>query len=119
MANACLFIGWNRAIQGREQMAMELFQTAMGYYGKLQASGTIESVEPVLLATHGGDMNGFIMLRGDQQKLAALRVTAEFMDIETQASLCLQNVGVIQGFVGEGVQSMMQLWNKHLPKYAR
>jgi hypothetical protein len=118
MANACLFIGWNRAIQGREKLAMELFQTSTAFYGKLQAAGTIESFEPVILSTHGGDMNGFILLRGDAQKLSALRVSADFLDIETQAALCLQGVGVIQGFVGEGVMSMMQSWGKHLPKYA-
>ena len=119
MANACLLIGWNRAIQGREQLAMELFQTSMAYYGKLQAAGTIEGIEPVLLSSHGGDMNGFILLRGDSHKLAALRVSADFVDLETQATMCLQGVGVIQGFVGEGVQSMMQTWGKHLTKYAR
>jgi hypothetical protein len=91
MANACLFIGWNRALQGREHQAME----------------------------HGGDMNGFILLRGDAQKLAAVRVSPEFIDIETQSMLCLQGVGVIQGYAGEGVQSMLASWNKHLAKYSR
>jgi len=119
MASACLFIGWNRALQGREHQAMELFQTGMAYYGKLQAAGTIESFEPVLLSSHGGDMNGFILLRGDAQKLAAVRVSPEFVDIETQSMLCLQGVGVIQGYAGEGVQSMLASWNKHLAKYAR
>ena len=119
MANACLFIGWNRAIPGREQLALELFQSSLGYYGKLQAGGSIENFEPVLLSAHGGDMNGFIVLRGDAQKLAAVRVSPEFVDIETQAMLCLQGVGVIQGFVGDGLQAMMQSWGKHLQKYAR
>jgi hypothetical protein len=119
MANACLFIGWNRAIQGREQLAMELFQTCLAYYGKLQAAGTIESFEPVVLLPHGGDMNGFILLRGDAQKLQTLRMSHEMLELETQAQLCLQGVGVITGLVGEGLQSIMQTWGKHIPKYVR
>jgi hypothetical protein len=119
MANACLVIGWNKAISGREQLAMELFQTTMGYYGKLQAAGTIESFEPVILHPHGGDLNGFIFIRGDAQKLAALTVAPEFVDFQTQAILCLEGVGVAQGHIGEGVQSLMMQWGKHLGRYVR
>jgi hypothetical protein len=119
MANACLVVGWNRAIPGREGPAMELFQSSLAYYGKLQAAGTIESFEPVIMSMHGGDMNGFILLRGDSQKLATLRVSHDFVDLEIQAGLCLEGVGVIPGFIGEGLQSVMQTWGKHLPRFAR
>jgi hypothetical protein len=98
---------------------MELFASTMAFYAKLQAAGSIASFEPVLLTTHGGDMNGFILIKGDEHKLATVRLSQEFLDIEMQANLCLQGVGVIQGFVGEGVQSMMQSWGKHIQKYAR
>jgi hypothetical protein len=70
MADRVLFIGWNRPVVGREQQAMELWQKAMEYYGKLQADGRIESFEPVILTAHGGDLNGFVMLRGGAEKLA-------------------------------------------------
>ena len=119
MANACLLLGWNRSIPGREQISMELFQTCLAFYTKLQQSGSIESFEPVLLHTHGGDLNGFVVLRGDAQKLAAVRNSNEFLDLEVQARLCIDGVGVINGVVGEGVQSMMQSFGKHIPKYAR
>jgi hypothetical protein len=119
MANACLVVGWNRAIPGREHLAMELFQSTMGYYSQLQAQGTIESFEPVIMNSHGGDMNGFILLRGDSQKLAALRVANDFVDLETQAMLCLEGVGVISGYLNEGVQQRMQTWGKHIQKYAK
>ncbi len=55
MADRVLFIGWNRAVVGREQQAMQLFQKVVEFYGKLQADGRIESFEPVLLSAHGGD----------------------------------------------------------------
>ena len=34
MANHALFIGWNRPVIGRETIAVELFQSVVGYLGK-------------------------------------------------------------------------------------
>jgi len=73
MANNVLFIGWNRAVAGREQKALEVFAKSMEYYTKLQTDGRIESFEPVILGVHGGDLNGFILLRGDAEKLDQIR----------------------------------------------
>ena len=65
MANHAIFIGWNRPVAGREQQAMKLWGKCMEYYGKLLADSRVESFEPVLLSPHGGDLNGFILIRGD------------------------------------------------------
>ena len=65
MANRVILIGWDRPIVGREQRAMQLFQKCIEYYSKLQTGGRIESFEPVILSRHGGDLNGFVMLKTD------------------------------------------------------
>jgi hypothetical protein len=51
-------------------MALALFQEAMQYYAQLQHQGEIDSFEPVQLESHGGDLQGFLLLRGDTDKLA-------------------------------------------------
>jgi hypothetical protein len=33
-ADNVLFIGWNRAIAGREKTALELFRSALGYFAE-------------------------------------------------------------------------------------
>ena len=53
MANRAIFLGWSRAMPGREQQAMKLWDKTMEYYGQLQTEGKIESWEPVLLSAHG------------------------------------------------------------------
>ena len=65
-------------------------QRELAFYGRLQEEGTIENFEPVFLEPHGGDLNGFILIRGDAEKLAALRVSEEFTQIATKATLVVE-----------------------------
>jgi hypothetical protein len=70
MAGEPLFIGWGAVVRGREKQALKVFQESMEYYGKLQQDGRIEGFDVLLLAPHGGDLNGFVILRGDRKALA-------------------------------------------------
>ena len=112
MADRVIFIGWNRTIAGREQQAMRLWQKSMEYYGKLQAAGRIESFEPVLLDLHGGDLNGFIILKGDAEKLSEVRREDTFIDLTAEAGYCLEGCGVVGGSIGEGITNIMSRWSK-------
>ena len=47
------------------------FNEVLEYWTSLQQQGEIESFETVLLESHGGDLNGFVLVRGDQDKLAS------------------------------------------------
>ena len=111
-ANA-LFIGWNRSIAGREQQAMQLFKKAMEYYGQLQTDGRIESFEPVVLANHGGDLNGFVLLKGVPEKLDEIRREDTFLDYSIEASYCLENFGIVPGYVGDSIMDVFSRWSKH------
>lgn len=112
MADRVLFIGWNRAVVGREQQAMQLFQKVMEFYAKLQADGRIESFESVILGAHGGDLNGFFMLKGSAEKLAEIREDDTFMNQVTEANFCLEGFGVIIGYIGEGLNDVFSRWSK-------
>ncbi len=69
MAGEALFLGWGPVVRGREQTAFKVFQETIEYYGRLQQEGKIDSFEPVLIAPHGGDLGGFVLLRGERGKL--------------------------------------------------
>ena len=112
MATDVLFIGWNRAVAGREAIAMEGFQSALGFLGKQQGTGQIESFEPVMLFAHGGDMNGFILVRGEKAKLDALQRNPEWMEINFRANWYMQGFGVVPGVINEGLQNAMALFQK-------
>ena len=100
MANA-LFIGWGHAVRGREQQSLQVFNEALQYFGGLQQQGEIEAFEPVALEPHGGDLYGFLLLRGDPDKLGRLRASEEFRRIIQRAGLAVEGMGVVTAFVGD------------------
>lgn len=112
MADRVIFIGWNRPVNGREKQSLELFQKAMQFYGKLQADGLIERFETVLLAAHGGDLNGFTLLYGNAGKLAEVREHKDFVQIIVEAEYYLEGFGIISGYTGEGLMDILTQWSK-------
>ncbi|CAN5920644.1 hypothetical protein BH11MYX3_BH11MYX3_41090 [soil metagenome] len=113
--NTVLF-GWNRALAGREGMAGELFAHSMTYFEKLKATKQIEGFEPVFLNRHGGDLNGFFLLKGSHMQLDAMMQSDEWVDIVMRADHYLSGVGVITGYTGQVIPDMMQRWVKTIPR---
>jgi len=106
MATGALVIGWGSVIQGREQKSLQVFNEAIQYYARLQQQGTIESFEPVALEPHGGDLQGFLLIRGDREKLNALRTSEEFLRLNNCAALVVKHLGVITASIGEALQPL-------------
>ncbi len=107
-----LFIGWNRPIPGRESQAIETFQSFLAYLGKQQNQGAIESFEPAFLGPHGGDLNGFVLVKGDRQKISTLRWSDEFLELATRANFNVQSFGLLPVQLGAELQAQMQRFGK-------
>jgi hypothetical protein len=118
MADAGLFIGWGEVVRGRETEALEVFNETLGYYGRLQEEGTIESFEPVFLEPHGGDLGGFILIRGDAEKLASLRVSEEFTQLSLRAGLIVDRFGVVGADLAERLQRQMEYYTEQIGAFA-
>jgi hypothetical protein len=118
MADAGLFIGWGEVVRGRESEAVEVFNETLAYYTRLQEEGTIESFEPVFLEPHGGDLNGFILIRGDAEKLAALRVSDEFTQLSLRATLIVDGFGVVGADLAERLQRQMEYYIEQVGAFA-
>ena len=115
-SDSALFIGWKLPVVGREADAVELFGSFVGYLGKQQASGAIESFEPCFLSPHGGDLDGFILVRGERARLAGLRSSEEFEDLVSKCLLSVGGFGVVEGYVGDGVARQMQRYTRNIPR---
>jgi hypothetical protein len=109
MAGEALFIGWCAVARGREKQALQVFQESMEYYGKLQQDNRIDSFEVLLLAPHGGDLNGFVILRGDRKAMAEIRFSDEFERLIARASAIVDSVGVIPAYGGETLANQVAL----------
>ena len=114
MSKDLLFYGWNKAVPGREKAAGKLFQEYLQWLGGLQQAGTIDSFESVLLTAHGGDLNGFVLIRGDIVKLDEVRRTDEFNRFITLAGHILEGGGLVSGATGAGVMEWMARWTSLL-----
>jgi hypothetical protein len=109
MAQGALFVGWGPVpVRGREQKAVEVFNESMQYYAQLQQQGEIESFEPVLLEPHGGDLGGFILIKGDQDKLNHLRFSDEFRRMINRGAAVIDEIGVVSAYVGDELNRFMQ-----------
>jgi len=112
MADRVLFIGWNRAVVGREKQALQLFQKATDYYTKSKKERRIESFEHVLLSAHGGDLNGFALIKGSAEKLGEMREDSAFLDLVIEAGYCLDGFGIVVGYIGEGLTNLFSRFSK-------
>lgn len=103
MANDALFIGWGEAVRGREDHALEVFQETIGYWEQARSDGRIESYEPWLLEPHGGELGGFMLIRGDRTQLDALRSDPEFQRLMARAAAVVDDLGIISAFGDEAL----------------
>ncbi|MCL2769219.1 MAG: hypothetical protein FWD42_03820 [Solirubrobacterales bacterium] len=112
MAGEVLFVGWGPVVRGREERALQVFQETMEYYGRLQQEGQIDSFEPVVIGPHGGDLAGFVMIRGERAKLAQLRFSEEFERMTVRAAGIVDNLGVGPAYTGEALTRQMGLFEE-------
>lgn len=107
MATAGMFVGWSTPVRGREEAGLEVFNEALAFEAQMQEEGAIESYEVVLLSPHGGGLNGFILVRGSEDQIAAVRQRDDFRRINARASLVVDDFGVIDASIGEGIAEQL------------
>ncbi|MGO9751404.1 MAG: hypothetical protein ACLP8S_20670 [Solirubrobacteraceae bacterium] len=115
MADRVLFIGWGATVRGAEERAIEVFNEALGVYGRMQQDGRIEGFD-VMLLDPNGDLNGCILIRGSAAQLAAMREDGEFRRITIDAALIVEDLRLIGGYANDGVSQQMALYEAAISK---
>ncbi|MGA7105351.1 MAG: hypothetical protein WBX49_08400 [Candidatus Deferrimicrobiaceae bacterium] len=87
----------------------------MKYLGGLEQKGAIQTFDIVFLDAHGGDLNGFFLIRGESAKLDTLVSTTEWITHITRATLHLDGSGVVRGVTGDEVLKRMTIWTSAIP----
>jgi hypothetical protein len=114
MADTALFIGWGQVVRGREKRAVQVFNESVEYWGGLQSDSKIEDFEVVLLAPHGGDLQGFALLRGSSEQIGALRADEEFDRRVARADMIVDSQGVVDAVIGEGIGRIMAVYQEEV-----
>ena len=100
MSEHGIFVGWGEPIAGRERQGIAVFQEAIEYVAGQQQAGVIEDHQVVILSPHGNDLQGFILMRGERDKLNAFISSPEWSRIVSRAGYVAHNVGVIHAYFG-------------------
>jgi hypothetical protein len=108
MAEAALFIGWGEVARGREKRALDVYSDSLQYYGRLQQEGRIERFDVAVLNPTGGDLGGFIMLRGTAEQIDSTRRSEEFQRLQSRVQLIVDGLRVTDAFVDEGLAQVMK-----------
>jgi hypothetical protein len=116
MAEAALFIGWGEPARGREKRALEVFNESMQYWGRLQKEGKIERFDVAALIPHGGDLGGFILLRGTAQQIDSVRRDQEFERLIARVRLMVDDIGLADAFVDEKLAQVMAQYQEEIGK---
>jgi len=115
MGSNVILFGWNRSMPGREKISAQHFDEYVKYLTGLQQKGTIQSFDVVFLDPHGGDLNGFFLIKGEPAKLDGLLATSDWVGHIMRAFLHLDGGGVIRGVTGTEIPSRMALWTSLIP----
>ena len=100
MSEHGMFVGWGEPIAGREQQGIAVFREALEYFASLQQSGVIVDHQVVILGPHGDDLQGFVLLLGEPDKLNGLVNSPEWSRFVTRASYVAHSFGVVPAFLG-------------------
>jgi hypothetical protein len=114
MADAALFIGWGQVARGREDRALEVFNETIQLYGQMQSDGRIESFEVALLEPHGGDLGGFVLLRGSEEQMDAVRHDDEFRRVIQRADLLVDGLGIVPALIGNGLAQGIAVYREEM-----
>jgi hypothetical protein len=116
MADRALFIGFGQPVRGREERAVEVFGEFVGMFGRMQSDGRIESMDVTLLDPHGGDLGGFFMVHGTYEQCSSLTMAEDFRRACIDASLIVENFGVVPGATGAAVGDEMTWYSEAVAK---
>ena len=119
MRDTALFIGWGGTHPGRERFAQQTFAEFVEILEGLKVEGEIDRFETVLLGPHGGELDGFTLVYGAAEKLAALPLREDLHRLRTRAMLDHAKFSVIFAAVGEGVARELALLAEIVSEYSR
>jgi hypothetical protein len=115
MADRVLFIAWGTSVRGSEERGLEVFNEALGLYGRMQQDGRIEGFDVTLMEPNT-DLDGFMEIRGTDEQIAAVRGDEEFQRVMIDAGLIVDRLRMIEGYTNQGVARQMALYQEAISR---
>jgi hypothetical protein len=109
MSTACLFIAWNHPYPKMHKEAFG-FLTSQGLemVAKWKKEGWFKEYELIGITPHCGQINGFMLFKGERPKLDELRRTDDFEKFAMQMASMFEGFGVVPGVTEAGIRKVME-----------
>ncbi|HXH97575.1 MAG TPA: hypothetical protein VNH40_10235 [Gaiellaceae bacterium] len=120
MKDTALFVGWGGTFPGRELVALETYREWVSILEVLKEKGEIDDFTTVMLAPHGGELEGFTLVFGDQVKLMELTEREDIHRLRLHAVREHAKFSIIPAVTGELVEKEYRLLEEEiLPAFER
>ena len=119
MSETALFIGWGGVHPGRERIALDGYHEWLEILEDLKAKGEIEDFVNVVLGPHGGELDGFTLVFGEQVKLLQISQREDVHRLQLMAGYEFAKFSVIPAIVGERIEREFKLGEEILPTLER
>jgi hypothetical protein len=116
MSEAALCTAWGVPVRGREKHALEVFNEVVQYWGGLQKEGRIERFDVAVLTPNGGDLGGFLLVRGTAAQIDAVRRSEDYQRLINRSQLIADHFRVADAFVDEGLAQMLSQYGDEVGK---
>lgn len=115
MGDRVLFISWGASVHGREERGLEVFNDALGLYGRMQQEGRIDSFDVALMNPATGT-DGYIILRGSAEQIAAAREADDVRATLYDAGMVVQDLKMTDGYTGDALAHEIEQYQKAIAK---
>jgi hypothetical protein len=99
VADIGVFIVWDEVVRGRERRAIRVYNAVREYLESIEKEGKIENFEIGVFGPATG-LGGFIMVRGTEDQLLAVRRTKEFRRLMLRTRLVVEHLRVARALLG-------------------
>jgi hypothetical protein len=116
MAEAGFWIAWGLPTQGREKQALDLLNESRGYLAGLAQDRQIERFDIAILKPQTTELGGFVLIQGTKSQIDSLRRNDDFQVWVSRVQLVADRVGMVDAWVGEGLNEATDLYEQALRK---
>jgi hypothetical protein len=116
VADIAVFIISDQVRQGRERRALRVFKASREYFEGLEKQKAIENFEMGVAGPAAPtDMSGFLMVRGTEDQLRAVRESKEFRRLMLRTALVVEHLRVVRVLIGgEPLQTVLQEFEEEI-----
>jgi hypothetical protein len=112
MADSAIVMNWGQVIPNRESMGLEVFNQALGFYGKLKEKGEIENFS-VYLNTQGSltEQIGTMIVEGTPEQITNLQGNENYRKLIMKAEHVVSSMSVCHAdsgnLVGKRIEELL------------